>query len=97
MAIDTQSGACRKLQEESSGNTGDGGGGQDSVTSRVDTLEGHGYEEESAAVNERRPLCSPLPMSHTKCRIPLYEWKKNGREMMNLPEVFNQTGRSGGE
>lgn len=37
-----------------------------------------------------------MPMSQTKCRIPLYEWKKNGREMMNLPEVFNHTGRSAG-
>lgn len=42
MAIDTQNGACRWLQEESSDNTGDGGSSQDGVTGRVDALERHG-------------------------------------------------------
>lgn len=54
--------------------------------------------DEAELADERHTslMCLPLPVSQIKCRTPLYEWKKNGREMMNLPEVFSHTGRSEG-
>ncbi len=39
---------------------------------------------------------APPCMSQTRWRIPLKEWKVNGRETRNLPEVLAQVGRSGG-